>query len=397
MKFKSLISKLLITAVTVSVVSSTIPSKKAYADSFISVTVGANLTEEQKQQMLKEFGVTKDTANIMQVTKDEEVKYLGKVATKQQIGTKSISCSYVEPTSEGGIVVETKNLTWVTSDMIKNALITAGVENAKVKAIAPFAVSGTAALTGILKGFENSSTGQKIDEDKKEAANEEIMVTGQLADSIAKDNENTDQKQAQAEATSVINEVKKEVIKEKPKTEKEVEKIVINITNNYNSTSNLSDKDIDKITNLMVKINKLELDYKSLKDQLDDVSNNFKETLDKQAKGFFDKVSDFFSNLWDSIKSFFSSKDAEKDKAPVDEEEKPLLDENGNLNNPEEGKDLGLTSSNNTSNKETTNNKNDKTNNKDNSTSNTTESSKNNSDSENSSNETSSDNNAKQE
>ncbi len=97
--------------------------------------------------------------------------------------------------------------------MIRNALITAGVENANVKVGAPFNVSGTAALTGILKGFESSKGGKKIDEEKKKVANEEMVVTGNLGEKIGQD-----------EAANLINEVKKEVVKEKPKTEKENKK-----------------------------------------------------------------------------------------------------------------------------------------------------------------------------
>ena len=60
---------------------------------------------------------------------------------------------YVEPTKKGnGINVKTANLTWVTSAMIATTLSTAGIENANVIAAAPFPVSGTGALTGVMEG-----------------------------------------------------------------------------------------------------------------------------------------------------------------------------------------------------------------------------------------------------
>ncbi|URZ07820.1 DUF1002 domain-containing protein [Clostridium felsineum] len=259
---------------------------KAKADAFTSVTLGGDLTEEQKQSMLKYFGVTKDQVNLVQVNIDDEKKYLGKVATKEQIGTKSISCSYVEPTESGGINVTTYNLYWVTSDMIKNSLITAGITNAKVKAAAPFNVSGTAALTGIMEGFEASKGGNQISEANKEAANQELVTTGNLGQKIGKD-----------KAAGLMNEVKKEVVEQKPESKDATEKIVKNVVNNYNY--NLNDNDVKNITNVMYKISNLNLDYSKIKGQLNQVTDKLKSTLES------DETKGFFAKTWTSIKNFF--------------------------------------------------------------------------------------------
>ncbi|NFL57520.1 DUF1002 domain-containing protein [Clostridium botulinum] len=287
MKCKTVISKLLVLVFTFSLIISASSANKVYADAFKVVTLGADLTNEQKEEMLKYFGVTRKEANVMEVNKEED-KYLAGVATRKQIGTKSISCAYVEPTDKGGLNISTHNIYWVTENMIRNALITAGVENANVKVGAPFNVSGTAALTGILKGFESSKGGKKIDEEKKKVANEEMVVTGNLGEKIGQD-----------EAANLINEVKKEVVKEKPKTEKEIKNIVKDATNNYGYK--LSDEDMQKITALMDKINGLDLDFKQIKDQLNQVSNKLKDVVtSEEAKGFFSK-------LWEGIKDFFDN------------------------------------------------------------------------------------------
>ena len=175
MKFKSFISKILVFIMTLTIISTCQNAVSVKADSFKVVTLGADLTEEQKSQMLKYFNVTENDANILTITSAEEYEALGNVATSAQLGTRAISCSYVEPTSEGGLDIKSNNLTWVTVGMIRNALITAGIENAKVVVSAPFKVSGTAALTGVLKGFENSSSGEKIDEEI-DLKSEEILI-----------------------------------------------------------------------------------------------------------------------------------------------------------------------------------------------------------------------------
>ncbi|QLY81411.1 DUF1002 domain-containing protein [Clostridium intestinale] len=294
MKMKSFINKLIISSMALGAFITGFTGVTAHADSFKSVTLGADLTQAQKDDMLKYFGVKKNEVNLLEVTSKEEHTYLGKVATQAQLGNRAISCSYVEPTSKGGIKVSTNNLTWVNDGMIKNALITAGIENANVVAAAPFEVSGTAALTGILKGFENSTSGQKIDENKKEAANEELVTTGDVAEKIGQD-----------DASNLMNDIKKKVIKEKPKTEEEVNKIVDNAVKDYKDK--LSSEDIASIKTLMSKINNLDLDYNSIKDQLNDVTNQLKDKLtSEEAKGLFAKIGQFFSDVFNAIKNLFS-------------------------------------------------------------------------------------------
>lgn len=295
MKFKSVITKVLVSSLSLSIFLTSAPTTPAFADSFKSVTLGADLSNAQKEEMLKYFGVTKTDANVLEVTSKEEHTYLGKVASEAQIGNKAISCSYVEPTEKGGLNVTTNNLTWVNDGMIKNALITAGIENANVKASAPFKVSGTAALTGILKGFEKSAAGEKIDEIKKEAANEELVTTGDIAEKIGQD-----------DAANLMNDIKKHVIKEKPETEKEINAIVDQATEEYKA--NLTDEDIANIKAVMSKINELDLNYNNLKDQLDDVTNQLKDKISsEEAKGFFAKLEEMFSKFLEELKSIFSN------------------------------------------------------------------------------------------
>ena len=271
------------------------PINNVYADSYKSVTIGADLTNQQKQNMLKYFNVDSNSASVVEVTSTEEKKYLGDTVSKGQLGNKSISCSYIEPTTTGGLVVNTHNVTWVNASMIKNALITAGIENANVKVSAPFTVSGTAAMTGILKGFENSKDGKKLDENTKKTANEEVAVTGKLGEKIGQD-----------KASGLINEVKSEVIKDKPKDEEGIKKIVDNVTDNYNYK--LSKDDVNNIVGLMTNVNKLNLDYSKVKGQLEGVASTMKNTLQSdKTKSWFAgvcaSIGDFFKGIANSLKS----------------------------------------------------------------------------------------------
>ena len=274
--------------------------------------------------MLKYFNVTENDANILTITSEEEYKALGDVATPAQLGTRAISCSYVEPTTEGGLDIKSNNLTWVTVGMIRNALITAGITDAKVVVSAPFKVSGTAALTGVLKGFENSSSGKKIDEDKKEAANEEIVVTGDLGETIGQD-----------DAANLMNDIKTEVIKKNPDSEKQLDKIIDKSVDKYDY--DLSDEDKEKIKSVMTKINDLDIDYKSIKDQLNEVQDSLKDKISaEEVKGFFATIGNFFSKIWNWFVGLFSSDDSSDSKETVTPETSTLETNTLETNTPNE-------------------------------------------------------------
>lgn len=115
----------------------------AFADSTRVVTIGVNNNAEQKATILKYFGVNENEVEILQVNNQEERKYLSGIATEAQLGTKTYSCAYVQPTNSGGINVKTANLTWLTSSMVASTLTTAGLTNADVVVAAVFPVSGT--------------------------------------------------------------------------------------------------------------------------------------------------------------------------------------------------------------------------------------------------------------
>ncbi len=193
-------------------------SISSYADSTGEViTLGANLKPQQKQEILNYFGVSANNPNIIYVNNQQERKYLSGIAPDAQIGHVTMSSSYVVPTSSGGINVKTSNITWVTSSMIASTLATAGVENANVVAAAPFPVSGTGALTGIIIAFEKSS-GHQLTEEKKKLANKELVTTGNLAEQVGKD-----------KASGIINDAKKEVIQKDIKDKQDLEKTVKDI------------------------------------------------------------------------------------------------------------------------------------------------------------------------
>lgn len=190
----------------------------AFADSSVVVTIGKDISKEQRAQMLDLFKVEENKTTIIEVNNEEERQYLEGVATEEQIGNMTLSSAYVEILEKGsGIDVETYNINWVTKEMYQSALITAGVSDAKVIAAAPFPVTGTGALTGILKAFE-LATGKTISEEQKKVANEEVITLGDLGEEIGPD-----------QATELIRIVKEELVKKDLKDPEDIKKLVIDI------------------------------------------------------------------------------------------------------------------------------------------------------------------------
>ena len=232
----------------------------AMADSRRVVTLGADLTQDQQNTMMKYFGVSADTVDIIYINNNDEREHLGSYVPLEQIGTKTFSCALVAPTTKGGIQVKTANLSWVTCNMIASTLSTSGVTNCQVVAASPFEVSGTGALTGVIMAYETASD-VTLDEEKKDLANEELVTTGNLADAVG-----------QSKATAVINETKMQVIENNVTDIGEINNIVNNVSNNYDVT--MSQDQSDEIAALMQKIAQQDYDITQLKATLERVQAN---------------------------------------------------------------------------------------------------------------------------
>ena len=270
-----------------------------FADASKVVTLGADLTDAQKQTMMKYFNVSSDQVQVMTITNEDEHKHLDNIAPQSQIGSRTLSCAYVKPTQSGGIKVRTANLNWVTGNMIATTLSTSGVKNCEVVAACPMEVSGTGALTGIQMAYEKAS-GEKLDETKTKLANQEIVTTGELADKVGKN-----------EATTVVNQSKMDVIQNGVQNADEIQNIVINVAEQNNIS--VSQDDIDRIVSLLEQISQQDYNYDDVKETLEQVDANTTgqasssdDTLDGESSDDTvdvdeDSSDDIVNNVDDSI------------------------------------------------------------------------------------------------
>lgn len=285
---KSIKAKVIATLTGACLVAAMAPGVAA-ADSASTVTLGADLTQEQQQQVLSFFGLAdkdQSSLNIITVTNADEHKYCDATIPTSVTGTRTLSCSYIQPTTSGGINVQTANLTYVTKETLYNALQTAGVENCNLVVTAPFEVSGTGALTGVFMAYQQS--GNTLDSDKTDAAVEEMYTTAGLQETYGDD------------VADVISDVKKEVISAtSDMTDDQIKALIQQKAQEYGVS--LSDSDITTILGLIDKIKALDYNVDAFNDTLKNATDTL-NNLKSQSEGFMG----WLQGLMDSIGGFFS-------------------------------------------------------------------------------------------
>lgn len=237
-----------------------------YADSTPYVALGADLTDEQRSIVLSLMGVTEEelkSDTVITVTNAEEHQYLDSYLDASVIGTRALSsCKVTAEPAGHGITVEAHNISYLTPSMYVNALATAGMKDASVVVAGPTQISGTAALVGAMKAYA-AMTGTTISEKALDGANDELVATGELAQTIG-DAE---------KASELIAAVKEAVISNKLKTEEDIKNAILDIARELGIS--LTETMIEQLVALMQKLAQLDIDP---------------DTIVEQAKGIFEKL-----------------------------------------------------------------------------------------------------------
>ena len=233
-----------------------------------------------------------DKYDVVYVSNAEEHQYLDSYVPKKQIGTKALSSVLVSLADSGnGLKVSTYNINYCTAGMYKNALATAGVEDANVIVAGPFPLSGTAALVGTFEAYEKL-TGKELDESVVDAAMDELVTTGDLEQSIDGDSNDVE---------AMIADLKGQIASGKIKTPEEMEQAIEKLADKYDLK--LSDDDKQKLLGLMKKLQGLDLNWDSIKNQASAWASQLQNQL--ADKNIGQKIAAFFEKLFDMIRSLF--------------------------------------------------------------------------------------------
>jgi len=253
--------------------------------------IGADLTDEQISQVYEMFEISRGDAKELKVTNAEERQYLEGLVSESVIGTKSISCIYLEILEEGeGLEIATYNLNYITQELIINAVVTAGIYDARIIVAAPFEVSGTAALTGIYKAYEDI-TGEPLDDLAKLLGTQELVVTADIAAAVGS-----------FDAAQIVNDLKKVLTETVEISDTELRENIIEIANDYNV--NLTDSQISQLITLCRSLEGLSTD--ELQKKVEYVQNTVKKLAEAgktvsvivaKVKEIFDAIAEFFSKI----------------------------------------------------------------------------------------------------
>lgn len=258
-------------------------SAHAFAINQSRTVIGADLDPNQVAMVYASFGLRRGDVIELTMTNAEERRYLEGFVDERVIGTRSISCVYVELLPEGsGMSVTTSNVTWCTGDMYISALATAGITDARILVAAPFAVSGTAALSGVYKAYEDM-TGTSLDDMAKLVSTQELTVTGDLAQQIGS-----------MDSTSIVSELKLMLNETRNMSDEEIRSIIIDIAGRYNVS--LTDTQINQLISLCRSLEGLNPDQ--LKQRVEEVQGTLQKMSEAKTK-----VQDFAQN----VKQFMES------------------------------------------------------------------------------------------
>lgn len=307
------------------------------------LSFGSSLNQKEEAALREYFGVPSDMEAIY-VDNATAIKQLGLADDALDDYTGGwYSSAYVKLTDQGGVNVTSKNVSLVTNEMFANALITSGILNCEVIVSAPFMVTGESALAGILAGAEEIM-GESLSEENKIVAKEEIDTTLEIADEILnnENNEINSSSDSSTVASGIINDIKEQVIKDSPNSA-QIEQIIVNVTNNYGVE--LSEESTERIANLMEDVNKLDIDYKDIKDTMKNIGDSISESLKEagvklKESGVLEKIGNWFVDLvrgiseW--VKGLFVSSNV-TDSPDLDEE--VPSDMNASIENSDESGD----------------------------------------------------------
>ena len=258
-------------------------SAPAFAINQSRTVIGADLDPNQVAMVYANFGLRRGDVIELTMTNAEERRYLEGFVDERVIGTRSISCVYVELLPEGsGMSVTTSNVTWCTGDMYISALATAGITDARILVAAPFAVSGTAALSGVYKAYEDM-TGTSLDDMAKLVSTQELTVTGDLAQQIGS-----------MDSTSIVSELKLMLNETRNMSDEEIRSIIIDIAGRYDVS--LTDTQINQLISLCRSLEGLNPDQ--LKQRVEEVQGTLQKMSEAKTK-----VQDFAQN----VKQFMES------------------------------------------------------------------------------------------
>lgn len=273
---------------------------------------GGGLDETQIQDTADILGIdSMENVASVEVTGEDLQTYLG---TGSGNTASMISSVLVQREDEGegvNVLIETPDdITEITQEQYANAAITAGVEDVTIMVASIRPVTGESALTGIYKAFDVN--GEELDQDRMEAAQEELETTNQIAQENSGDSEFDTSRFDQA-----IVEIKQQLAELKEQqgelaTREDIERIINDALENNNLQNVISQEQLDRLLSFFETYQQTgAIDSDQVKEQLGKLSSDIRSRFgdafqEAEDSGLFDKIGNFFRSIWEAISGFFN-------------------------------------------------------------------------------------------
>ncbi|MCH5254405.1 MAG: DUF1002 domain-containing protein [Lachnospiraceae bacterium] len=276
------------------------------------VALGADLSPEQRATVLGLMGLTEEEladCTVLYITNEMEHEYLDAYLDASVIGTRSLSSVKITKAAQGsGIIVTTQNINYCTTGMYRNALMTAGMEDTEVLVVGPTPISGTAGLIGALKAYEVMSS-EAVSDTVLDTALDELITTGELADSIQGDI-------SSEEVEALIAWLKGKIASGELDTGDEDSMRETLEEGEETFGISLTQEEKDQIIALLKKLDALGLDAEYLIDQAQKLYEKYGLNLVENANDAINEavgnavteaVKNFFKSIGESISNFFKN------------------------------------------------------------------------------------------
>ena len=278
---------------------------------------GVSNNEEQKKELDALFKVKTTKSK----NKGEENKFLMSAANVKALTKTTLSGDFpvyssakVTPAPEGyGVQVDIltpKNITSVTLDQYRNAIIDLGIVDIQVDVASAVEATGDGALASIL--FAIKELGVAVPKDRVEIAQDGLSTMTKLNELGTND---------KAALSKLINDVKVELINkgDSSLSDAAIKEIILKVAKQNGIT--LSDKELDLLVKYFVKFNgndkvlkdkNLKVNAKELKEKGAAAYSSIKDGYEDFANSAAGKeVKGWLSKAWDWVKSLVSSSDEE--------------------------------------------------------------------------------------
>lgn len=244
------------------------------------LALGNDLSPEEESTVLDFFGgVDINECEVVYITNSDEYKYLGNYVPAAQIGNKALSSVMIEENDDGDIDVEIHNINYCTEGMYKNALATAGVSGADVVVAGPYQISGTAALVGTIKAYEQM-TGEEVPDEVIEGSVNEITTTGEIGEEVGD----------KGAIEELVADVKSQLADNPDMSEEDIIAAIKAAAEKLGIT--LSDSQIEQLKDLINDLKGLDIDWDNVKKQSLDIFNKITDA------GLWDKIIDWIKSLF---------------------------------------------------------------------------------------------------